>query len=302
MDLSTLRQRFALPDVLSFDDENGLTRLHIHTHQATATLYLQGAHLTAWTPSGYRGVIFVSRRAEYAPGKPIRGGIPVVFPWFANDQKRDRIDGHPGPAHGFARVQEWTLTKAEHLGENVHLALELGPTAMSRSMGFDRFKLTLEFRIGPTLAMSLSVLNLDDKPLQFEEALHTYYSVTDSHEVTLNGLEAVPYIDKTDAFKVKPATHQPVTFAHNEDRVYANTTGACTIHDHAGTRRILVRKTNSNTTVVWTPWDTMAELDTWEWHEMLAVETANAGANSVTLPPGQQHTMTCNVSVEREPG
>jgi glucose-6-phosphate 1-epimerase len=42
----------------------------------------------------------------------------------------------------------------------------------------------------------------------------------------------------------------------------------------------------------------MADMGPDEWHEMLAVETANVGANAVTLAPGATHTMQAHVAVE----
>jgi glucose-6-phosphate 1-epimerase len=45
-------------------------------------LYLQGAQLTRWARRGGRPVLFLSERSALAPGKAIRGGIPVIFPWW----------------------------------------------------------------------------------------------------------------------------------------------------------------------------------------------------------------------------
>ena len=83
---------------------------------AEATIYTQGAHLTHWKPAGQAPVIFLSQRAEFVPGKPIRGGVPVVFPWFS-----ERHDGKTGPQHGFARISEWELAAAMLAGDELHL-------------------------------------------------------------------------------------------------------------------------------------------------------------------------------------
>ncbi len=298
-DIASLQRQFAKADFLRFDEQNGLVRALVTTPQATAMIYLQGSHLTAWQPVGQQPVIFVSRKSEYAPGKPIRGGIPIAFPWFANDSKRDRIDGHPGPSHGFARLQDWTLSSATRSGEGVVLAFELGSTGMSRSMGFDLFRLRLTFTIGRTLTLAMTVTNQDSKPLVFEEAFHSYYYVTDIHEVSVDGLEDRSYIDKTDDFKVKPAAGAPIRFSGMVDRVYENSTGRCVIHDGTVGRRIVVEKAGSNTTVVWNPWKELPDLGPWEWHEMVAVETVNAASNAVTLAPSASQTMTVTIRAEK---
>ena len=292
-----LNEHFGLAGVLAFHaTPSGLIYARVTTPQASATVYLQGAHVTAWQPKGRQPMIFVSRKSEFAPGKPIRGGVPIAFPWFAN-----RHDGKTGPSHGFARIQDWTLAFAALAGDDLHLTFTLGPTEISRGLGFDNFRLVYQLTIGRTLTMQLTVANDAAVPLVFEEALHTYYAVADIHEVTLEGLDGVTYLDKNDNFQPK-MQHGAVVVTGPTDRVYLNASGACVLHDVAGKRRITVAKTGSNTTVIWNPWESGAsklpDLEGTEWHEFLAVETVNAAANTVTLAPGAAHVMQAHVSVE----
>ena len=301
MDLEELNAHFGLPGVLVFAaGRGGLVYADVTTAQATARVYLQGAHVTAWQPAGEQPVLFMSRKSEFAVGKAIRGGVPIAFPWFATDQKADRVDGKPGPSHGFARIQDWTVAFAALAGDELHLTLTLGPTAMSRSMGFDHFRLAYQLTFGKTLTMQLTVANEGTAPLEFEEALHTYFAVVDVHEVSVTGLEPTAYIDKTDDFKHKPASHAALRFTGFTDRVYPDTTATCVIHDAVEKRRIRIEKTNSRTTVVFNPWKELADMGPDEWHEMLCVETVNAGSDAVTLAPGQTHTMQAHVVVEKE--
>ncbi len=297
MDLTQLNEHFGLPGVLAFQQTpTGLTYAAITTPHATATVYLQGAHVAAWQPAGHQPVIFVSRKSDIAPGKAIRGGVPIAFPWFAT-----RHDGKAGPSHGFARIQEWTLAFAALAGEDLHLSFTLGPTEISRGLGYDKFRLAYQLSIGRSLTMQFTVANDAEAPLIFEEALHAYYAVGDVHEATVTGLEGTSYLDKNDNFAAKPQLGA-VTMTGPTDRVYLNTTATCVLHDAAGKRRITVEKKNSNTTVVWNPWDSgakkLSDMDATEWHEFLCVETVNAAANSVTLAPGTAHTMQAHVTVE----
>jgi glucose-6-phosphate 1-epimerase len=299
MDLAALQRRFARPGFISLDRRGELIRLNLQNAHCTSSVFLQGAHLATWQPGDFEPVIFLSRASDFITGKPIRGGVPIAFPWFAIDSKPNRVDGHPGPNHGFARIQDWTLLAAEPAGDATLLRFVLGPTAMSRSMGFDQFRLTQEFLIGRELSMHLTVHNESAQPLTFEEAFHTYYNITDIHEVTLEGLEPTAYIDKMDAMKLKPAAHQPLTFTSATDRVYNNTAAVCTLHDRAGRRRIDIRKSGSNTTVVWTPFAALPDLGPWEWQEMVAVETVNAGVNRIVLSPRAHSTMSAFITVHK---
>lgn len=293
MDIASVADQFAIPGVLSFHQtSSGLIYASITTPHARATVYLQGAHLTAWQPAGQQQVIFLSRKSEFVPGKAIRGGVPIVFPWFGA-----RHDGKTGPAHGFARTQEWTLAFAALSGDDLHLTFTLAPTEISRNLGFDNFRLVYQLTIGHTLTMQLTVGNDSAAPLLFEEALHSYFSVVDIHEVTVTGLEPTPFRDKTDDMREKPAAHAPISFTGETDRVYANTKATCVIHDAGGRRTITIAKQNSDTTVVWNPWKAMPDMAADEWHEMLCIETVNAAVNAVTLPAGKTHTMQARILV-----
>jgi glucose-6-phosphate 1-epimerase len=297
MDLTQLNEHFGLPGVLSFHAAaSGLTYASITTLHAAATVYLQGAHVTAWQPKGQQPAIFTSRKSDFAPGNAIRGGVPIAFPWFAG-----RHDGKTGPSHGFARIQDWTLAFAALAGDDLHMTFTLGPTEISRNLGYDNFRLAYQLTIGRTLTMQLAVANDAATPLVFEEALHTYYAVSDIHEVNVSGLDGVTYLDKNDNLQEKQQ-QGAITITGPTDRVYLNTAGTCVLRDAGNKRQITVAKTGSNTTVVWNPWESGAQklpdLDPTEWHEFIAVETVNAAVNAVTLAPGATHVMQAHVSVE----
>ena len=133
----------------------------------------------------------------------------------------------------------------------------------------------------------------------FEEDFHCYFAVGDIHEVKVSGLEPTSFIDKTDAMRVKPAEHAPIAFTKMVDRVYEDTSADCIVHDEMLKRRILIRKTNSDTTVVWNPWELPMAPNDSEWHEFVAVEEGNIAKNSITLTPGASHTMSLAISVEK---
>ncbi|MBS1800060.1 MAG: D-hexose-6-phosphate mutarotase [Acidobacteria bacterium] len=296
MDIKQLTDHFAIPGVLSFDEHNGLIRANITTPAASATIYLQGAHLAHWQPAGQQDVLYMSKKSAFEEGKPIRGGVPLAFPWFAADSK-DRWHGKPGPMHGFARIQNWTLTFAAQSGDDLHLTFTLGPTALSREMGFDHFRVALELTIGRSLTMKLAVANDTGKPFVFEEAMHTYFHVADVRQVSITGLEPTGYLDKTDNFNAKPAAHAALVPTQFTDRVYNDTTATCAIHDPGFKRTITIAKEHSDTTVVFNPWKAMPDLGEDEWPSFICVETVNAGKNAVTLDAGKTHVMTAHITI-----
>ena len=298
MELPDLNDHFGIPGVLHFEQAAQLTRARITTPAADATIYLQGAHITGWQPAGERPVLFLSPQAEFSPGKPIRGGVPISFPWFATDSKPDRDNGKPGPAHGFARTELWAVAFAALSGSDLHLTFTLGPTDLSRRLGFDRFRVAYQVTIGQTLDLQLTVANESDTPLKFEEALHTYFAVTDVSDTTVTGLEPTAFLDKTDNSQAKPPAAVPLTFSGPTDRVYADTSAPCTLHDRRGRRSITNTKTNSDTTVVFNPWRELPDLGPGQWQHMLCVETANTGPNAITLAPRSAHTLRATITVQ----
>lgn len=313
-DVAELKEKFAIPGVLAFEKTaSGLVAARVTTPAAEATIYLHGAHLTHWKPAGEVQAIFLSQREEFAAGKPIRGGVPVIFPWFG-----ERHDGKTGPMHGFARISEWELAFAAMTGDELHLAFTLAPDEQSRALGFDHFRLSYRVTIGRTLTLQLTVANdsgsggvreASDEmkaigaPLVFEEALHTYYAVTDAQRVSIDGLGGVTFLDKVDGMKRKVQPAGALKLEGRIDRIYLKTETTCVLHDEAGGRRIVVAKKGSSSTVVWNPWKdliaTMADMEPDAWLHMTCIETANVGEDALTLAPGETHSMRAHISIEK---
>jgi glucose-6-phosphate 1-epimerase len=182
--LTELNEKFAIPRVLAFEEgRGGLVCAQVTSESCRAVVYLHGAHVAHWHPVGEKPVLFLSGASMFEREKPIRGGVPVIFPWFG-PRAGERTDG---PMHGFARLQVWDVAFAAVSDGAVHLTLTLGPTEMSRGLGFDHFRVALEVVMGRELTMRMSVANEGDAPLKFDEALHTYFSVGDATQVKVRG-------------------------------------------------------------------------------------------------------------------
>ena len=82
--ITQLNASFAIPGVLTFEEHGSLIRARVTTPACTGELYLQGAHITGWQPANEQPVLFLSEKSAYVPGKAIRGGIPIIFPWFGS--------------------------------------------------------------------------------------------------------------------------------------------------------------------------------------------------------------------------
>jgi glucose-6-phosphate 1-epimerase len=263
----------------------------------SADIYLHGAHVAAWHPAGQAPVLWVSRDSLFRADRPIRGGVPICFPWFASHATDSTV-----PAHGFARVSEWRLDEAsDESGERTRLQFRL--EGQDRSPVWPHAFLALyRVTVGRTLHLELEITNRGSTPVTFEEALHTYYAVHNVREVAITGLEHTEYLDKVAAMAKKRQGSDPIRFEGETDRIYLQTRGACTIHDPGRRRRLHVRKQGSEATVVWNPWidkaRAMPDFGDLEWPEMVCVETANVGPHAVGLAPGASHVMAAEIIVE----
>ena len=278
---------------------NGLERLTIQTARGTGEVYLHGAHVTAWRPDGADPVIWVSADSQFHPDKPIRGGVPICFPWFAA-----HATDASAPMHGFARLSEWTLGSVEDRDGEVHVSFTLTDDDRSRRSAWPYpFTATYRITFGARLGLTLDVANTGTGPLTFEAALHTYFGVGDIRAVGVTGLAGTEYLDKVDGFARKRQGDAPIRFAGETDRVYLESESTCIIHDPRLQRQIAIAKTGSRSTIVWNPWSdkarAMPDFGDNEWPSMLCIETANVREAAVPLEPGSHHTMTAVIAVEK---
>jgi glucose-6-phosphate 1-epimerase len=285
-----LSTTFSIPGLTFEAGRGGLIRARIETEAAQGELYLHGAHVTAWQPSGHEPVLWMSEHAVFAEGKAMRGGIPICFPWFG-PHKTDAT----APAHGYARTKVWQVTSSQMLGNGalrLTLETEIAP-----------FEIAYQVDFGTSLELKLTTKLSSASPStsSFEDALHTYFAISDIHSIRIQGLEEDSYIDKMDRGLVKQPTRAPVMFTEETDRVYINTIEQSSLIDTKLQRTTVVAKSGSRSTVIWNPWidksQRMADFGDDEWPNMVCIETANIAPNEVILSPGQAHATCVCISI-----
>jgi glucose-6-phosphate 1-epimerase len=180
-----LSAEFGIAGVLDFvETEHGLVKTGISLDGVTGELYLQGAQVTAWQPSDERPVLFTSPNSAFAPGQAIRGGLPIVFPWFGANRRMPTA-----PQHGFARVATWHLDGVETAGgQSLTLTLSLGDGDVGSPFWPERFRAICTVTFAQTLSLRLAVQNRGMRPILFEEALHSYFAISDVAEIAISGL------------------------------------------------------------------------------------------------------------------
>jgi glucose-6-phosphate 1-epimerase len=283
-----------IPGRVLFNDGNGdLARLEINTAHSNAEIYLHGAHITHFQRKNELPVIFMSQFSRFNNGVPIRGGIPVIFPWFGAREGE--------AAHGFARVQEWSLREVSPLGDGAVCLRMTLPDSPAAAL-FPKFTAEYSVTVGKTLMAELLVANASEHDdFTFETCLHTYFHVGDITAVSVTGLKGVDFLDKTENFARKTERAEHIKITQETDRVYLDTSAPVEIHDSRLQRRIRIEKSGSLSTVVWNPWiakaQQMSDFGNDEYNQMICVESGNVAENRITLPAGKSCALKVEISV-----
>ncbi|MCX7109949.1 MAG: D-hexose-6-phosphate mutarotase [Proteobacteria bacterium] len=298
VDLPAVNQKFAIDGHLNFNNgPGGLAIAEIGNLHASANIFLQGAHLASWTPRRRQPVIWLSPLARFAEGKPIRGGVPVCWPWFASHPSEANF-----PFHGFARTSLWEVAETAKLDDGgTLLVLRLPPNEASLAVWPNPTPVEIRFTVGDTLGIELVTRNEGAAPVIIGQALHAYFRVGDVRQIAILGLDGHPYIDKLEEGKRKQQEGQ-IRIGGEVDRIYLDAGGDCQIEDPSLKRRILIGKQGSHSTIVWNPGAekaaAIADMGEACHANMVCVETANAADDVVTIAPGAEHKLSIRYSVE----
>ena len=178
---------YRVPDVqgLRLGTFAGMPALLVEAQGARAAIAVHGGHLLSWLPDGHEDVLWLSPALAPAPAA-IRGGVPVIWPYFGRQGQGDDV-----PSHGFARTVRWQIESARRDADG-SLRLTLAPPAL---VGLP-LTLRMELHVGATLEQRLVTTNTGDAPVVFTQALHSYFRVADATQAAVRGLDAVRFRDK----------------------------------------------------------------------------------------------------------
>ncbi|EWS82882.1 D-hexose-6-phosphate mutarotase [Brachybacterium phenoliresistens] len=291
-----------LPRGVRLEDVHGTPAVLVEIAACTAVIHRDGAHLTSWVPDGEDDVLWTSPDAVYAEGEPIRGGIPLIGPWFGPGR-----DGRSAPAHGWLRRRRWDLVSAERFhgwadedADVVHsdsVAITLG--LVDDDPAGDGISAQVHFAIAVDHLQVRLDITAGSAPLELEAALHTYLSVGDVRATRLHGLAGARYLDNLQDLRELTQDGEP-QLTGPVDRVY-DVDGPVTVHDEVLERDIVITPKCSTRTVLWNPWSDgaahLSDMPLDAWQQFLCVETAVAKDGAVHLEPGQTHHLQARYEV-----
>lgn len=293
-------QAFAIPGFVSIIAGPGdLPLIRLATQACRGEIFLSGAHVSSWQPQGHAEVLWLSRMSRFAAGQPIRGGIPLCWPWFG---------GHPTDKtqapHGFVRLRQWEL-RSLSLASDGNLTVILRDCC-SANPGFPHsWQVDLKVVFGLSLDVELTTLNTGSKPFSISEAMHTYFSVGDVRQARVEGMLGSSVQDNLTG-EQRIQNTDDVVLNRWIQQAHQNHAGPARLIDPVLKRRITIAKRGSGATVIWNPNEKKCaemaknpgDLGTEEWPNFVCVEAANTPDDHVVVQPGIPHVLATTISVD----
>lgn len=286
---------------------SGLPGWRLRFGQAQLDICQQGGQILNYFPDlGAPPVIWLSEQAEFIQGQPVRGGVPVCWPWFG-DRERNPADVQAMtkagvPFHGCARTSDWQLLYSQATPQGIKLSMQLD--ASQGLVGWHhQAMLELHITLTEQLTIRLDNHNLGSEPLAISQALHSYFAVSNIQQVTVQGLDGCVYHDCLEQWQAQ-AQQGDLTFSGETDRVFLQVPERLQIIDAGWQRRIHIRTQGSHSAIVWNPWadkaKTLSGFANDAWPQMLCIENANVLDDHLLLEPGARHQLQLELSCTAE--
>ena len=293
---TALYDSFVIPDQLKIiQGDGGFPFINIDNEHAGAVVSIYGAQVLSYKKKTNNteasDLFFVSEKAYFEEGKAIKGGIPICWPWFGDDQEKvgKKI-------HGFVRTMLWQLDETTTLeGGETHVVLSVGETPETLKLWPHNFNLKLAIIVGKTLKLSLQTINTSESSFVITQALHPYFAIDQIDQTKVLGLDKASYIDKVAGETTLQLQSNDVTFNQELDRIYIDVPSELVLLDESSERKVKIKSKGSKTAIVWNPWIEISQksgdlIDT-AYQHFVCVETANAVDDKVIIESNQSHTM-----------
>lgn len=299
-DIDILNRKFGAPDRIAFRaGPAGLPVVTLACSYGAVEISLYGAHVLSYRPLGLGPALFLSRRSAFEPGKPIRGGIPICWPWFG------KLPDQPeAPIHGFARLMQWELAGTSYTGTETELTLKLHDSELTRVRWPHAFELMLHLKLGQTLRMELTTRNTDKDPFTITQGFHTYFQISKLDAVQILGLQEARFEER--AFAGRGIQHGPLLLNEEGlDKLFTPTKNEAAIYDATLQRTLAMTFSGTRNLVVWNPGAVKGaaspDLEPQDYTRFACVEAANTCDTAIDLEPGHKHTLTLSLQARHVP-
>lgn len=244
--------------------------------QATAVISSYGAHLLSYKPTAEVEVIYLSPESAWQNNTPIRGGVPVCWPWFGPVAAEFNPAAQKLPNHGVVRTELWQLVDQSVTEAAVSIEFRIETKALPYSDAPSYLSLTLQ------LTETALILTLNsDQGLQ-QAALHSYFTVDSVHQVSVSPLSG-DYLDKVQGGGRFVQPQAELKFTAEVDRVYLRTADELTLDQQS--TAVQITQQGHDASVLWNPWAEKAaalkDLPDTGYLDFVCVETARLELSNI---------------------
>lgn len=301
----------AISQISSLSVENCAQKglcLRLQNEYGCVVVSIFGGHVLSYVNKGdNKERLWLSKEAIFDGKTPIRGGIPICWPWFSSHPVHKDY-----PSHGYARTQMFTLIDKQetHMQEKVvSTTVTLQPSEMCQYdyVGID---MKLVITLSTSLHIQMVTTNQSTTPIWLTQALHSYFAIDDITQTRLLGVTTA-YDDKLNDTSNNTAP-RPYDFAEEVDRIHF--TDKATFENkqlieivrineepndnkHSPTLH-KIEQIGHDSTVVWNPWvnksRSMKDMQNDGYQRMLCIEAANTvnAENPLVIMPEQSHSLS----------
>ncbi|KAG6857572.1 hypothetical protein H0H87_000171 [Tephrocybe sp. NHM501043] len=234
----------------------------IRSQGSSIEILYYGATIISWKSGSLQNPepverLFVSSKAVLDGSKPVRGGVPIVFPCFGAPVHTEHTKLSQ---HGFARSEKWNWGNVVMDNEaGVSLRLTLEPTEKILRVYHPLFHLSYVVTLAEhQLSTDIHVTNTSISPqhvLEYQALLHNYIRAP-ANDVLVTPLQGLSYYDKTEPTAEGKATakieqRSGVDVRNFTDSVYEDASQNYEVTWPGG--GMSVRSVNLKDVVVWNP-------------------------------------------------
>lgn len=275
----------SITQISGFGHLTDLPCWHLCHAGATVIVSSYGAHVLHYAVAAQRpSLLWLSPKAVWQQQQPIRGGVPICWPWFGKVDARLIADIDPAtiaslklPNHGLVRTRFWQITDQQITADAVMIELSISVNDLPWTT--ETVTLRYQIRLDHQLTLTLSC----DAAIAQQAALHSYFAVADSRKTQVQPLPLKFYNKVSDA--QQHSNSDVLHFVGEIDRVYPSTADSLMLIDNNTTLRI--SQHGHDASVLWNPAATKAATSTDipadQWSDFVCVESAKLAVTATPL-------------------
>lgn len=261
--------------------------------EASVVVSAYGGQVLSYQPTPGQELLWLSPLAVWHQQQPIRGGVPVCWPWFGPVDSQLNPQQQRLPNHGLVRTQLWTLLQHNVTADYCQLCLSICvddlPYLPENTLPADVLpenalpKHAVELSLTVTLtAHDLSITLSCNEPILQQAALHSYFQVSDVPQTQVIGI-GEQYRDKVQQNLLVTA-ESPLIFDREIDRVYTQPLAKLALQSSQHT--IAIEQQGFDSTIVWNPWvercAAISDLANNSYQHFVCVESARLSLTTKT--------------------